>query len=144
MSTTVRQLIQRKPHVFSVAPDTTVFEALEVMAQKNIGAVLVLDTGRLAGIFSERDYARKVILEGKSSRTLAVREIMSSPVHCADPAWTAHDCMAVMAQWRVRHLPVLEAGRVVGVVSIGDVVSAVVSEQATTIKDLQHYISSGG
>jgi CBS domain-containing protein len=143
MSTTVRQLIQRKPHVFSVAPDATVFEALEVMADKNIGAVLVLDGGRLTGIFSERDYARKVILEGKSSKELAVREIMSSPVHCADPAWSVHDCMAVMSQWRVRHLPVLEADRVIGVVSIGDVVSAVVSEQATTIKDLQHYIASG-
>lgn len=143
MSKTVRQIIQRKPHVYAVAPDTTVFDALKVMADKNIGAVLVIDGGRLTGIFSERDYARKVILEGKSSKQLAVREIMSSPVHCADPAWSAHDCMAIMTQWHVRHLPVLDADRVVGVVSIGDVVSAVVSEQATTIKDLQKYISSG-
>jgi CBS domain-containing protein len=143
MSTTVRQLIQRKADVYSVTPDTTVFEALKVMADRNIGAVLVLDRGRLTGIFSERDYARKVILEGKSSKALAVREIMSSPVRCADPAWTVHDCMAIMTQWRVRHLPVLEADRVVGVVSIGDVVSAVVSEQQTTIEHLQAYIVSG-
>lgn len=143
MSTTVRQLIQRKPHVFSVTPGTTVLEALKVMADRNIGAVLVLDEGRLAGIFSERDYARKVILEGKSSRQLAVREIMTTSVHCAAPQWTAHDCMAIMTRWRVRHLPVVEADRVVGVVSIGDVVSAVVSEQQTTIQHLQSYIASG-
>ena len=143
MSTTVRQLIQRKPAVYSVTPDTTVFDALKVMADRNIGAVLVLDAGRLAGIFSERDYARKVILEGRSSRELAVRAIMTTPVYCADPAWTVEDCMAIMTKWRVRHLPVLEADRVAGVVSIGDVVSAVVSEQQTTIEHLQAYIVSG-
>jgi CBS domain-containing protein len=143
MSTTVRQIIARKPQVYSVSPSTTVFDALRVMAEHNIGALLVLENEEAIGVFSERDYARKVILHGKSSKELTVGEIMTSPVVCADPAWSAHDCMAMMSQWRVRHLPVIVDGQVVGVISIGDVVSAVVSEQASTIRNLEHYIASG-
>jgi CBS domain-containing protein len=143
MSTTVRQILARKPAVYSVTPGTTVFDALRAMAEHNIGALLVLENDQVVGIFSERDYARKVILHGKSSKDLTVREIMTSPVVCADPAWSAYDCMVMMTQWRVRHLPVLERERLIGVISIGDVVSAVVSEQATTIRNLEHYIASG-
>lgn len=145
--TTVRQMLARKPQshrvIYAVRPDTTVFEALQLMAAHNIGAVLVMDDGTLVGIFSERDYARKVILHGKSSRELAVREIMTAPVKCADASWSAHDCMAMMTEWRVRHLPVFDEGQLVGVISIGDVVAAVVDEQAHTIRTLEHYIASG-
>jgi len=144
MSTTVRQLLVRKPEIYSVAPGTTVFEALRLMAEKNIGALLVLEQGALAGIFSERDYARKVILQGKSSRDTRVDEIMTSKVFCVEPERTAGECMALMTDKHVRHLPVMEAGRVAGVISIGDVVRAVVEEQRFTIQQLEHYITSGG
>lgn len=140
----VRDIIARKKVVYWIGPASTVYDALHMMALRDVGALIVVDDGRILGIFSERDYARKVILAGKSSRDLSVAEIMSSPVVCADPAWTAYDCMAVMTDKRVRHLPVVDGGRLVGVVSIGDVVSAVVAEQATTIKHLEHYISAGG
>ena len=142
---TVRDLLQAKksPDVWSVPPDTLVYRALQLLNEKGIGALLVMEKGELVGIVSERDYARKVILHGKSSKELTVGEIMTSPVVCADPAWSAHDCMAMMSQWRVRHLPVIVDGQVVGVISIGDVVSAVVSEQASTIRNLEHYIASG-
>lgn len=140
---TVRQILSRKPQVYSVAPDTTVYDALVMMAERNIGAVLVIDGDEIVGVFSERDYARKVILHGKSSKEMVAKEVMSSPVVCADPAWSAYDCMVMMTQWRVRHLPVLDEGRLAGVISIGDVVSAVVNEQATTIRNLEHYIASG-
>lgn len=141
---TVREIIARKPDVHTVAPDSTVYTALHAMAARDIGALVVVDHDRILGIFSERDYARKVILAGKSSRDLAVAEIMSSPVVCAEPSWSAYDCMSVMTDRRVRHLPVLDEGRLVGVVSIGDVVSAVVAEQASTIGHLERYISAGG
>jgi CBS domain-containing protein len=143
MSTTVRQILSRKPEVYSVTPSTTVLAALREMADHNIGALLVMEGGQVAGIFSERDYARKVILHGKSSKELTVGEVMTSPVVCAEPNWSAYDCMTMMTQWRVRHLPVLDAGQLVGIVSIGDVVSAVLSEQASTIRSLEHYITSG-
>jgi CBS domain-containing protein len=140
---TVRQIIARKTEVHTIAPSATVLDALQVMAAKDVGALVVLDGERIAGIFSERDYARKVILHGKSSRELTVGEIMSSPVVCAEPAWSAYDCMGMMTQWRVRHLPVVEDGRMIGLISIGDVVKAVVDEQATTIRNLEDYIASG-
>lgn len=144
MSTTVQQILSRKAQVvYSVTPSTTVFDALRTMAEHNIGAVLVMEGGQVVGIFSERDYARKVILHGRSSKELTVSEVMTSPVVCAEPTWSAYDCMTMMTQWRVRHLPVLDAGQLVGIVSIGDAVSAVLSEQSFTIRSLEHYITSG-
>ncbi len=141
---TVRQIIARKPEVYAVGPNDTVFEALRVMADRNVGAVLVLDDTRIVGILSERDYARKVILHGHSSHHLHVADIMTTEVVNADPAWSSHDCMRIMTEQRIRHLPVIDDGRLVGVVSIGDVVRSVVEEQAHTIRSLEHYISSGG
>jgi CBS domain-containing protein len=140
---TVRQLLRAKGHeVLSVAPETAVFQALQLMAEKNIGAVLVLEGKSLVGIFSERDYARKVILKGKSSKDTLVRETMSSHVLFVRPEQTIQDCMALMTDKRVRHLPVLdEEQRVIGVVSIGDVVKDIISEQEFLIEQLQNYIT---
>jgi len=139
---TVMQLLRTKgQQVLSVAPDIPVFEALEVMADKNVGALLVVEGERLVGVFSERDYARKVILKGKSSKDTPVREIMSSHVLYVRPEQTIEDCMALMTDKRVRHLPVMEEGRVVGVISIGDVVKAIIAEQEFIIEQLQNYIT---
>jgi CBS domain-containing protein len=139
---TVAQLLRSKPHgVLSIAPGTAVFQALQLMAEKNVGALLVLDGDNLVGIFSERDYARKVILVGKSSKETAVREIMSSHVLYVRPQQTIEDCMALMTDKHVRHLPVLEDERVIGVISIGDVVKGIISEQEFIIEQLQNYIS---
>ena len=139
---TVTQLLRTKgQQVLSVAPDIPVFEALEVMADKNVGALLVVEDERLVGVFSERDYARKVILKGKSSKDTPVQEIMSSHVLYVRPEQTIEDCMALMTDKRVRHLPVMEEGRVVGVISIGDVVKAIIAEQEFIIEQLQNYIT---
>ena len=139
---TVMQLLRTKgQQVLSVAPDIPVFEALEVMADKNVGALLVVEGERLVGVFSERDYARKVILKGKSSKDTPVQEIMSSHVLYVRPEQTIEDCMALMTDKRVRHLPVMEEGRVVGVISIGDVVKAIIAEQEFIIEQLQNYIT---
>jgi CBS domain-containing protein len=135
-------MLRDKSEVYTVAPDATVYDALRLMADMNIGAVLVRSDQTLHGIFSERDYARKVILLGKTSRETLVKEIMTSPVISVEPHWTADQCMALMTQKHVRHLPVLEEGRLVGVISIGDVVRAVVDEQKFTIDSLQRYITS--
>ncbi len=143
MDTTVRQILSRKPEVFAVKPDDTVYDALRLMAEKNIGAVLVMSESRLAGILSERDYARKVVLHGRMSHATAVRDIMTTDVVCVDPGWTAEQCMALMTDKRVRHLPVVDNDEVVGVISIGDVVRAVVDEQAFTIKSLERYLMTG-
>jgi CBS domain-containing protein len=129
--------------VFAVAPDTTVLDALRLMANKDVGAVVVLSKGQLVGIFTERDYARKVVLEGKASRDLPVAEIMSTDVVTIDPSWTTDRCMALMDERRIRHLPVVDGGKVLGVVSIRAVVSAIVAEQRYTIHHLEKYISSG-
>jgi CBS domain-containing protein len=129
--------------VFTVSPDTTVLDALRLMADKDVGAVVVLSNGRLVGIFTERDYARKVVLVGKASRNLPVSEIMSTDVVTIDPTWTTDRCMALMDERRIRHLPVVDGGKVVGVVSIRAVVSAIVAEQRYTIQHLEKYISSG-
>lgn len=143
MSTTVRQMLQGKPGIYTVAPDDTVYHALRLMADRNIGAVVVVADDRVVGILSERDYARKIVLLGKLSKETAVREIMTTEVVTIDPGWTADQCMALMNQRRVRHLPVIEEGRLVGVVSIGDVVRAVVDEQQFTIASLESYIANG-
>jgi CBS domain-containing protein len=129
--------------VFAVTPDTTVFDALRLMADKDVGAVVVLSNGQLVGIFTERDYARKVVLVGKASKDLSVAEIMSTDVVTIDPSWTTDRCMALMDERRIRHLPVIDGGKVVGLVSIRAVVSAIVAEQKYTIQHLERYITSG-
>ena len=141
----VRELLDKKGTViFSVQPDVTVFATLELMAEKEIGAVLVFENDRLVGLFSERDYARQVILKGKSSKDTPVRDVMTARVTYIRPEQTVEDCMALMTDKRVRHLPVLDQGRVVGLVSIGDIVKAVISEKQFIIEQLENYISSGG
>jgi CBS domain-containing protein len=139
---TVRDTLRSKgPEVWSMAPDATVYDALKLMADKNIGAVLVMDANRIVGILSERDYARKVILHGKSSKDTPIREIMTQRVVYVRPEQTAEECMALMTDKRVRHLPVLEDDQVVGVISIGDVVKNIISEQEFIIEQLERYIS---
>jgi CBS domain-containing protein len=139
---TVRDILQVKGHAaWSIGPTATVYDALQLMADKDVGALLVLENGRLAGIFSERDYARKIILKGKSSRETAVREIMTERVISVLPEQTVAECMALMTNHRIRHLPVLEAGEVIGVISIGDVVKAIMTQQEFTIEQLEKYIT---
>ncbi len=139
---TIRRLLEGKGHdIVSARPDTFVYEALELMAEHNIGALLVLDGDNLVGIFSERDYARKVVLKGKSSRDTVLGEIMSKKVACVGADQTIEECMALMTDKRIRHLPVLENDQLVGVISIGDVVKAVISEQEFLISQLENYIT---
>ncbi len=141
---TVRQLVHDKGvAVYTVSPDETVFRALELMAEHDVGALVVAEERRVVGVFSERDYARKVILLGRGSRDLAVREVMTGQVITIGPEQTVADCMRLMTDHRVRHLPVVEDGRLAGIVSIGDVVKAVMSEQEFLIEQLQEYISGG-
>ena len=140
---TVQQLLESKRHgVASVVPETSVLDALKVMAEKEIGAVLVIDGDELAGIFSERDYARKVVLQGKASKDTPVREIMTEKVVCVRPEQTIEDCMGLMTDKRIRHLPVLQGRKVIGVVSIGDVVKEMLVEKEFVIKQLESYIHS--
>jgi len=140
--TTVRQLLASKGHdVWSVSPDTTVFDALKLMADKGIGAVIVLADGELCGVLSERDYARKVVLEGKASISTPASEIMTSPVLIVEPEHTIDRCMALMTDKRLRHLPVVENDRVVGMVSIGDIVKSVIADQEFMLDQLETYIS---
>ncbi len=144
-SITVGQVLKRKGHGFhAVGPEMMAYEALEIMAEKNVGALLVIETGRLIGVFSERDYARKVILKGKSSRTTTVREIMSSPPISVNTGTSLRDCMVLMTNNRIRHLPVMEHDVLFGVLSIGDVVNTIISEQASTIEELEEYIAGTG
>lgn len=142
MSTTVGQILRGRSGVHTVAPADTVFHALRLMADRNIGAVLVMSEGRIEGIFSERDYARKVVLLGKTSKETPVSEIMTTEVITVAPAWTAEQCMALMNERRVRHLPVVENNQLAGIVSIGDVVRAVVEEQQFTIATLERFIAT--
>ena len=141
---TVRDILRAKGNqIWSVSPDATVFDALELMAEKNVGALVVLDGENLAGIFSERDYARKIILKGKASKETSVEEIMTSEVTTVHPGQSVDDCMALMTDKRIRHLPVFEAEKLVGLISIGDVVKAVISEREFMIQQLEHYITGG-
>jgi CBS domain-containing protein len=141
--TTVRQLLDRKDRaVFSVGPETPVLEAIRAMAEHHVGALLVMSGEVLAGIVSERDYARKVILRGRSSSDTPVRDIMTSPVLTVSPETSVEQCMQLVTDKRVRHLPVVEAGRVIGMVSIGDLVKAVIAEQQQQIEQLESYIHS--
>lgn len=142
--TTVRKLLELKHgDTWTIHPDATAYEALQLMSEKNVGALLVVRDGELVGVFSERDYARKVILKGKSSKISTVGELMTHPVYYVTPDMTIGDCMALMAGKRVRHLPVMEDGKIAGVVSIGDVVNRVITEQQIAIRDLESYITGG-
>ena len=139
----VKTILDNKGHEFwSVTPDTSVYDALQLMSEKAVGSVLVVENGEVRGIFTERDYARKVVLDGKSSPNTRVTEIMTSQVLCTRPEQTIEEAMALMTEKRVRHLPVLADGKIVGVVSIGDLVKAVISEQRFLIKQLENYINS--
>jgi CBS domain-containing protein len=140
---TVRQLLEGKaPGVYAIGPDAPVLEAIRLMAEKRIGALLVMEAGAMAGIVSERDYARKVVLQGRSSRETPVRDIMTADVVSVRLDDTAQRCMSLVTDRRIRHLPVLEGGHVVGVVSIGDLVKAVIEDQQHELDQLQRYIAS--
>jgi CBS domain-containing protein len=140
---TVSEIVKSKPDnvVYTIGPDATVFEAVSLMAQKNIGALLVVERDAIVGIVSERDYARKVALAARSSRDTPLRDIMSSPVMFVQPHQTSDECMALMTENRLRHLPVLEGDRLIGLVSIGDLVKNIISEQKFIIEQLEHYIA---
>jgi len=141
--TTVGQILRNKGHeIWSISPETTIYDALRLMAEKNIGAVLVMDNDTLAGIFSERDYARSVSLN-KSAHEVRVKELMSAQVVTITRDKTIENCMELMTNQRIRHLPVLDQKRVIGVISIGDVVKSIISKQQHTIKELENYITSG-
>ena len=139
---TARHLLDRKGRdIFSVGPDDPVLEAIRMMADHHVGALLVMNANRLLGIVSERDYARKVILKGRSSDTTRVEEIMTANVIVVSPRTKARECMQLMTEKNIRHLPVVEEGRVVGMVSIRDIVSDIIADQDFTIEQLEHYIS---
>ena len=135
------QLLERKPRAMhTIDPEAPVLEAIRRMAEHGIGALLVMSGTRLVGIVSERDYARKVILKGRSSSDTPVRDVMTSQLHTVPPELDVEECMKIMTERRVRHLPVLEGGRLVGILSIGDLVRAVLEQQAYTIEQLENYI----
>ncbi len=133
----------KRGEVFSIGPDATVYDAVALMAEKNVGALLVVENGSLVGIVSERDYTRKVMLRGKRSRETQVREIMSTNLTTVDPKQSVDDCLRFMTEKRIRHLPVVRDGSICGVISIGDLVKHVISVQSATLDHLERYISGG-
>jgi len=141
--TTVAQIIASKPdkNVYRTTPDASVFDAIKLMAEKSIGAVLVMEGEKVVGIITERDYARKIALKARSSKDTPIKDVMTSPVMYVEPAQTSNECMALMTETRLRHLPVMDNGKLIGMVSIGDLVRDVISEQQFTIEQLQHYIA---
>lgn len=142
LNDTVDLILKEKgSDTWSVSPLHSVYEAIEKMADKQVGALLVISEGTLVGIVSERDYARKVILKGRSSKNTQVKEIMTSPVVCVTPTHTLDECMALMTTHRIRHLPILKEQQILGVVSIGDLVKWIISEQEATIRHLEQYIT---
>jgi CBS domain-containing protein len=142
MTTSVRQVLEAKgATTLSLPPTATVYEALELMAKNDVGSVVVAEGDCLLGMFTERDYARKLILQGRSSKDTRVSELMTSNVLTVSPTQTIDDCMAMITDNRVRHLPVVEKGRLVGIISIGDVVKAVIADQQRTIQQLSSYIA---
>lgn len=141
---TIRELLAAKGgDVWSIPPDMKVYDALAMMAFRNVGALLVMAEGKMVGLLSERDYARKIVLRGKTSKETPVAEIMARRVVCVRPEQTIHECMALMTQKRVRHTPVVENDRVIGLISIGDVVKAIISEQEFRIDQLETYVTGG-
>jgi len=139
---TVAELLKAKPaRVVSVTPEMTVLDAIKVLAAEDVGAAIVMTGNRLAGIVSERDYTRKVILQGRASNNTRVEEIMTANVVCVSPRTKARECMELMTEKQIRHLPVVDEGRVVGMVSIRDIVSDIIADQDFTIEQLEHYIS---
>ena len=141
--TTLEILLQGKGHdVWSVHPDDTVLDAIKMLAEKDIGALIVIKDDKPVGIFTERDYARNVYLKGKSSLDTAVRDVMVTPVICVKPDQSVNECMALMTKRRFRHLPVMNGDELVGMVSIGDLVKSVIAEQQFTIEQMEHYIHS--
>ena len=140
--TTVQRLLEHKGHmVWSIPPDASVFEAVQLMADKRVGALMVVDRNELIGVISERDYARKVILQGRASPTTRVREIMISHVVCTHLDQPIEECMALMTEKRTRHLPVIESGKLAGLISIGDIVKSIIADQQFMIEQLVRYIS---
>jgi CBS domain-containing protein len=140
---TVAEILKFKgnPSVFSIAPSATVYEAVALMAEKNVGALLVMDGDKIVGMISERDYARKVVLMARSSKDTPLRDVMTSAVIYVRPEQTTEECMALMTESRIRHLPVLDKGKLVGLISIGDLVKGIMSEQTFIIEQLQNYIA---
>ena len=142
MAETIASILKSKgTEIWSIAPEATVYDAIAMMAEKAVGALLVIAEGKLGGIVSERDYARKVILQGRSSRDTRVQEIMTSSLITVTPEQTIDECMRIITHHRIRHLPILDKDRLVGVVSIGDLVNAIISSQAHTIDQLHTYIA---
>lgn len=141
--TTIRQLLDDKgTEVSSISPDARVYDAVALMAEKEIGSLVVIEDGRVVGLISERDYARKVILKGRASRETQVRDIMTTRVVYAHPEQTVEECMAILTDQRVRHLPVMDQGKLVGIISIGDLVKSIITEQKFLIEQLVQYIAS--
>ena len=141
---TVGPILKQKGEVFSMSPTASVYEAVVVMAEKGVGALLVMEVGKPVGILSERDYARKVVIKGRNSKDTQIREIMSSPVIFVTPKHTVGDCMSIITEKHIRHLPVMEGDHVVGVISIGDLVNRVIHAQRETIRHLEAYITGMG